>query len=124
MQDAKGLESLRFYQDSLILWNQFWSDSDTLLKDPRGREIAIQLTRSVGSISANIEEGYGRGYGKEYPRFLKISRGSAQESKGWYRKSQFLLSAKVIAERIRILDMLIATLTATITTLHKKSEAK
>jgi four helix bundle protein len=40
--------------------------------DFRGKEICRQLIRSVGSISANIEEGYGRGSNKEYPNFLKI----------------------------------------------------
>jgi four helix bundle protein len=33
------------------------------MKDIRGRAIAEQLIRSVGSICANIEEGYGRGFG-------------------------------------------------------------
>ena len=122
MSEQKGLDSLRFYQNSLVLWDSFWSDSEVLLKDPRGREIAIQLTRSVGSIWANIEEGYGRGYGKEYPRFLKISRGSAQESKGCYRRSKPLLSDRLIAERTQILDKIIASLTTTIATLYHKNK--
>ncbi|MEM6523165.1 MAG: four helix bundle protein [Bacteroidota bacterium] len=122
MADNSGLDALKFYKDSIRLWEEFWNDSNVLLKDIRGKEIAIQLTRSIGSISANIEEGYGRGYGKEYPRFLKISRGSAQESKGWYKKSKFLLPEKTINDRIAILDKLIAHLTATISTLYKKQE--
>jgi four helix bundle protein len=57
------------------LWDDFWPDSDVLKgavlsdgnirslprKDFRGLEIAKQMTRSIGSISANMEEGYGRG---------------------------------------------------------------
>ena len=77
------------------LWDECWGDTNILLKDIRGKEIARQLIRSIGSISANIEEGYGRGYGKEYPRFLKIARGSAQESKGWYIKSKFCFLKKL-----------------------------
>jgi four helix bundle protein len=60
------LNEVLFYQMSVELWNEHWNDCDILVKDVRGREIVKQLTRSVGSISANIEEGYGRGFGKEY----------------------------------------------------------
>lgn len=118
--ESNGLENLRFYQESLQLWDKFWADSDVLMKDMRGREIAIQLTRSIGSISANIEEGYGRGYGKEYSRFLKISRGSAQESKGWYKKSKFLMPEDLISERMKSLDKIIGALSVTISTLYQK----
>ena len=49
-----------------------WEDCEYLLKDRRGKEVAAQLIRSVGSISANIKEGYGRGYGKDYSYRLWI----------------------------------------------------
>ena len=72
------LETVRFYVKAMELWDLFWDDSEILGKDYRGREIAKQLTRSVGSVGANIEEGYGRGFGKEYPHYLRIARGSAR----------------------------------------------
>jgi four helix bundle protein len=115
-----GLDELRFYLDSKELWEKTWKDTEILIKDFRGREIAKQLIRSCGSISANIEEGYGRGYGKEYPYFLRISRGSAQESKGWYQKSSHLLSIDIIEDRCRILDKIIAMITKTLTTIEMK----
>ena len=77
-----GLQDLRFYKMALELWDKCWKDTEILMKDLRGKEIAGQLIRSVGSVSANIEEGYGRGFGKEYPHFLRIARGSARESRG------------------------------------------
>jgi four helix bundle protein len=117
-----GLDDLGFYQMSLKLWDNCWGDTEILFKDPRGIEVAKQLIRSVGSVSANIEEGYGRGFGKEYPQFLRISRGSARESKGWYTKSKFLLNEKLIAERINELDSIIAMLTKTIKTLEDKGK--
>ena len=98
------LDAIVFYQLSLELWDVCWADTEILSKDFRGREIAKQLIRSVGSISANIEEGYGRGFGKEYPQFLRITRGSARESKGWYVKSKFLLDKKDIDERVNKLN--------------------
>lgn len=58
---------------SLEIWDNCWNDSEILMKNIRGIELARQLTRSIGSISANIEEGYGRGFRKEYPKFLRIA---------------------------------------------------
>lgn len=122
MNDA--LDKVIFYQKSLQLWELFWKDSEVLMADVRGRELARQLTRSVDSVSANIEEGYGRGFGKEYPQFLRYSRGSARESKGRYRRCIPLLSERVVNERIGLLDEIIAMETKTIETLENKNKAK
>lgn len=115
-----NLDKIGFYNKSLELWDKCWNDCDILAKDFRGNEVAKQLIRAVGSISANIEEGYGRGFGKEYPQFLRISRGSARESKGWYSKSKFLLSKETISERANLLDEIIAMETKSIQTLELK----
>ena len=114
------LDEVIFYQKSLKLYDLCWNDTELMLNDIRGREIVKQLIRSVGSISANIEEGYGRGFGKEYPQYLRISRGSARESKGWYKKSKFLLDKNIIDERVALLDEIIAMLVKTINTLGSK----
>lgn len=116
------LDEIIFYKLSLELWDVCWSDTEILAKDFRGKEIAKQLIRCVGSISANIEEGYGRGFGKEYPQFLRIARGSARESKGWYVKSKFLLNSKDIDERVNKLNSIISMLTKSIQTLEEKKK--
>lgn len=119
MKDA--LAKLIFYQKSLQLWELFWQDSALLLNDIRGRELVRQLTRSVDSIAANIEEGYGRGFGKEYPHFLRISRGSARETKGRYKRCLPMLTEQIVNERIKLLDEIIAMETKTIETLENKA---
>jgi four helix bundle protein len=78
------------------LYDLVWQDCDKLMIDRRGRAIIDQLIRSAGSISANMEEGYGRGYGKEYAYFLRVSVGSARETKGWYWRAKHLLSQAVL----------------------------
>jgi len=118
MKDS--LDNVVFYQMSLTLWDDCWKDTNILINDVRGKEIAKQMIRSVGSISANISEGYGRGFGKEYPHFLRIARGSARESKGWYQKSKFLLNVSIIEERIIVLDKIIYMLNKTINTLMSR----
>ena len=116
------LDEVVVYQLAKEHWEEHWFDCDKLEKDLRGREIVKQLTRSVGSISANIEEGYGKGLGKEYPMFLRYSRGSARETKGWYMRPNKLLSEETIKRRIEKLDSIIAMETTAIKTLEEKNK--
>ena len=60
------LWNFQVYPKALYFYDLVWEDCEYLLKDPRGRAVAYQLIDSAGSVCANIEEGYGRGYGKEY----------------------------------------------------------
>lgn len=99
------------YRSALFLADLTWVDCEKLMKDRRGKSIASQLIRSVGSISANIEEGYGRGYGKDYARFLRIALGSARESRGWYFRGRHLLDEKLFLHRLNLLNELIKNLT-------------
>lgn len=49
------------------------------LRGPGAREVVDQLLRCSESIPANIAEGYGRGLGGDFARFLRIAAGSATE---------------------------------------------
>jgi four helix bundle protein len=44
-----------------------------------------QLLRSVGSVSANVSEGFGRSRPADRSRFFGIALGSLRESASWYR---------------------------------------
>jgi four helix bundle protein len=114
------LENFGAYQKAMQLWDDFWQDSESLKRDFRGREIAKQMTRSIGSISANMEEGYGRGFGRELVQFYRYSRGSARESRGWYIRARHLLSAEIVEQRTSLLDEIIAILVATINRLERR----
>lgn len=114
------VEQFEVYLKAIKLFDDFIEDSEWLLKDIRGREIAKQMTRSVGSISANIEEGYGRGFGKELAYFLRIARGSARESRGWYLRSKWIMPKEIIPERIKQLDIIICMLVSAINKLSQK----
>jgi four helix bundle protein len=45
--------------------------------------IGSQLSRSAGSIGANIAEAEGRWHGKDRARFLLFARGSLHETRHW-----------------------------------------
>src|SRR3990170_2841013 len=118
------LDSFRIYKLACLLFDEFWNDSETLGKDYRGRELVKRQVRSLDSICANIEEGYGRGFGKEWPQHLKIARGEARESRGRYRRSRHLLPAEVMTKRLATLHQIIGGLTNTINTVEQKRVAK
>ena len=114
------LETFGIYKLACQLFDEFWADSEVVGKDYRGRELVKQQTRSLDSVCANIEEGYGRGFNKEMPQHLKIARGEARESKGRYNRMKFLLPSETITKRVAVLDRIIGGLTATINTIESK----
>jgi four helix bundle protein len=114
------LEKFGIYKLACQLFDDFWNDSDIVGKDYRGKELVKQQIRSLDSVCANMEEGYGRGFNKEMPQHLKIARGEARESKGRYRRMKFLLPAETINKRVAILDQIIGGPTATINTIESK----
>lgn len=114
------LESFGIYKLACQLFDEFWGDSEILGKDYRGHELVKQQVRSIDSICANIEEGYGRGSRKELTQHLRISRGEGRESKGRYKRLRHLLPQSIIKQRIALLDQIIGSLTNTINTSTKK----
>jgi four helix bundle protein len=85
-------ERLKSFRE-LLVWQKahrlFLDAVGDVEKFPRTRAAAIitdQLLRAVGSISANVAEGYGRHAGAEYVHFLTIARGSTTESENWFIK--------------------------------------
>ena len=98
------------YRKALFFYDLAWQDCERLMRDRRGRAVAGQLIESAGSISANVEEGHGRGYGKQRDWFFRVSIGSARESKGWYWRSRHLLPPEVLDHRLALADEVIALL--------------
>ena len=79
------------YRLALFAADLGWSDISRLVRDRRTISLADQLYRTLGSVSANIAEGYSRGSNKDRTRFYEYALGSARESRDWYYKSRHVL---------------------------------
>lgn len=100
------------YRFALFLAELAWHDSTKLLGDKRTISLADQLNRSAGAVSADIEEGYSRGTGKDRARFYEYGLGSAREARGWYYKGRHILGEAVANHRIQLLTEIIRLLLA------------
>ncbi len=99
-----NFENLRVYQLSEDLADEIWkivSGWNNFAKDTIGK----QIVRSADSIGANIAEGEGRGSFQDNRRFIKIARGSLQETQHWLRRA--FKRDLLTDEQIKILKPLI-----------------
>lgn len=72
------------YRLGLFLGASAWTDTEFLIRDPRGAIVAGQLMRSAASVAANVAEGYGRRSTKDRVRYYEYALGSAAETRAWY----------------------------------------
>ncbi len=104
------LWKVQVYRLALFLSDLSWTDVTKLVRDRRTIALSDQLYRSVGSVGANIAEGYSRGSGKDRARFYKYALGSAREGRDWYYKGRYVLGEVVAAHRIHLLTQIIKLL--------------
>jgi len=104
------LWGMRVYQLSLFASDVSWRDAGTLRDDDRTQSLSDQLYRAVGSVGANVAEGYSRGTGKDRARFYEYALGSARESRDWYFKGRFVLGEKVVEHRLHFMTEIIRLL--------------
>lgn len=111
---ADSLWKVKAYRLALFLGDLGWHDVTKLMQDRRTRALSDQLYRAVGSIGANLAEGYSRGTGRDRARFYEYSLGSAHESRDWYYKARHILGEGVVQHRLRLLTETIRLLLAMI----------
>jgi four helix bundle protein len=118
---ADRLWNLRVYRLALFASDLGWRDVNKILRDKRVNGLADQLYRSIGSISANIAEGFSRSTGKDRARFYEYALGSARESRDWYYKAKDILSEQVTSHRIELLSEIIRLLLVIVPEQRKSS---
>lgn len=98
-----------------------WQDILALSKNNLIWGVVDQLHRSLGSISANLTEGYSRSKGLDRARFFEFALGSARESRDWYYKSRQVLPNEVVKHRMGLLTQIISMLVPMIS--HQRKHA-
>ena len=102
------------YRLALFAGDIGWKDVTKLVQDNRTRRTAAQLYNAIGSIAANISEGYSRRSGKDKARFYEYSLGSARESRTWYFNARHLLGNEIVGHRFQLLSSIAKLLTVMI----------
>lgn len=101
---------MEVYRFAILVGDLAWHDVSKMVQDKRTIGLADQLYRAVGSISANIAEGYSRRSGKDQARFYEYALGSTREARGWYYQGRHALSEVVAMHRIQLLTKIIRLL--------------
>jgi four helix bundle protein len=107
-----SLWKMEAYRLALFAADVGWRDVTKLTGDKRTLDLAGQLYRALGSIEANISEGYSRGSGRDRARFYEYALGSARESRGWYYKGRYVLGESVTEHRLKLLTQMVRLLLA------------
>jgi len=105
-----ALWKLDAYRLALFAARLGFRDVTRLVGDRRMQGLSDQLYRALGSISANIAEGYSRGTGRDRAHFYEYALGSARESRDWYYKAGDLLGDRVTSHRLGLLTQIIRLL--------------
>jgi four helix bundle protein len=105
-----SLWKMEAYRLALFGSDVAWQDVTKLAADLRTRSLADQLYRAVGSVAANLSEGYSRSSGRDRARFYEYALGSARESRAWYFKGRHVLGGEVVSHRMRLFTEVIRLL--------------
>jgi four helix bundle protein len=97
MSDISDFKDLRIWQKGMEIAEKSYFLTKSFPQDELYGMVQ-QIRRSASSIPANIAEGYGRRYTREYLRFLNIAQGSINEL-----ETHLILSVRVgLCERNQI----------------------
>ena len=105
---------MRAYQLAYKLRPACLEDAELVQRSPLTEKVAAQLYTAVGSIPANIVEGYSRSSGRDRARIFEYALGSARESVEWYEASKHLLEPEIFHDRLQVLNEIARLLLAII----------
>jgi four helix bundle protein len=109
-----SLWNVKAYRLALYVAELGWQDMTMLTADKRLVGLSDQLYRALGSISANIADGYSRSTGMDRARFYEYVLGSAREARDWYYKARHKFGEEIVKRRIELLSQIIRLLLVTI----------
>ena len=87
---------MRAYRVASELVEEVWNDAEKLRHHGATEKISGQLYAAVGSIAANLGEGYSHSSGRDRARIFEYALGSVRESMTWYEAARPLLGDVVL----------------------------
>jgi four helix bundle protein len=105
-----SLWKMEAFRLALFAADVAWLDVTKLMQDKRTVDLSSQLYDAMGSIGANLSEGYSRGSGKDRARFYEYALGSARECRTWYWIGRHVLGETVVEHRLRFLTQIVRLL--------------
>jgi four helix bundle protein len=115
---------LNCYREALFLLERTAEDVRELGRPKSQVAAAEQLLTAVGSIAANMAEGYGRPTTADRVRFFSYALGSAREAIAWYQALRPSTADARIDDRITRLARIRRMLLGLLTRLRAKSGRK
>lgn len=101
-----------------------WDDARILDRAYLTRPAGSQLYRALGSIVANIAEGYSRSSGTDRARILDYGLGSTRESVGWYFVGRPVLGQEIFDKRNETLSQIRRLLLTTIPAVRNRGRLR
>lgn len=98
------LSRMRVYQLYAELIKLAWNNGEKLKHHRVTEKVAGQLYATVGSIGANLAEGYSRSSGRDRVRIYEYALGSTRESMIWYDASVAVLGDEIVKARAEALE--------------------
>jgi len=98
------LQRMRAYRLACELVSESWRDAEMLAHHRTMEKVSGQLYAAVGSIAANLGEGYAHSSGKDRARIFEYALGSTRESIAWFRSAEPVLGPDVVTKRVEKLD--------------------
>jgi four helix bundle protein len=94
---------MKAYRMALFALEPAWDDALRFRRHAVLYSVANQLYRAVGSIAANLSEGYSRSSGADRVRFFEYALGTTREAHVWYYSGRRVLSASELDARLDLL---------------------
>ena len=116
-----SLWKMEAYRLALFASDLGWHDVTKLAQDSRTTGLAGQMYRALGSVHANLAEGYSRGSGRDRARFYEYALGSARESRDWYHDGRHVLPNEVYLFRVDLLTQIVRLLLTMVP--HQRGDA-
>jgi four helix bundle protein len=105
---------MRAYRVASELVEEVWTDAEKLRHHVATEKISGQLYAAVGSIAANLAEGYSHSSGRDRARIFEYALGSTRESMVWFKAAQPVLGVDLVRDRLDKLEEIRRLLLATI----------